>query len=428
MIYIKRIFIFLSSLKVAISLLFIIALSSAIGTAIPQEDERINYLNNYTDTPWLGIINGEAILKLQLDHVYSSYWFLTLLAWLTIALIVCSWRRQLPSLRSAIKWLHYDKPEQISKLAISKILKSTNPSESINKLEVLLKKKGWQTEKKENSLAARKGIVGRFGPPIVHFGLILLIFGATLGSIKGQKFENFLVPGRSIDLISPNQKNKLSFFLESFKIERSPEGQPEQFKSLLKIIDSAKENPIYKEISVNHPLRYNGLTIYQADWSLAAITIQIGNSPKLQLPLTSIPELGEQVWGLILPNIEDNNEQILATISSEEGPLKVFNQEGEVLGFIRPKGKSITVREKELNLYAVLASSGILIKRDPGVPIVYIGFAITLLGGIMSIISTKFLWAISKEDGNSIYIGGKCNRDLTGFSKEFPKLIKPVLE
>ena len=86
------------------------------------------------------------------------------------------------------------------------------------------------------------------------------------------------------------------------------------------------------------------------------------------------------------------------------------------------------MREKELNLYAVLASSGILIKRDPGVPIVYIGFAITLLGGIMSIISTKFLWAISKEDGNSIYIGGKCNRDLTGFSKEFPKLIKPVLE
>jgi cytochrome c biogenesis protein len=58
-------------------------------------------------------------------------------------------------------------------------------------------------------------------------------------------------------------------------------------------------NSLDREISVNHPLRHRGITIYQADWSLAAITLQIGRSPQLQLALRSFPELGEQVWGLV---------------------------------------------------------------------------------------------------------------------------------
>ena len=78
------------------------------------------------------------------------------------------------------------------------------------------------------------------------------MIGSTLGAIKGQQIENFLAPGRSIDLISPNRENKLSFQLEKFNIERSPNGQPEQFISSLKIVDQSELKPIYKNISVNN--------------------------------------------------------------------------------------------------------------------------------------------------------------------------------
>ena len=54
-------------------------------------------------------------------------------------------------------------------------------------------------------------------------------------------------------------------------------------------------------------MRYKGLTLYQADWSLAAITIQIENSPKLQIPIQAIPELGDQIWGTTIP-IKKNGE------------------------------------------------------------------------------------------------------------------------
>ena len=88
----RRLAVWLSDLRVAIVLLLLIALASAVGTGIPQGDPPASYVEAYGDTPWLGLLNGEQVLQLQLDHVYSSGWFLALLAWLGLALILCSWR------------------------------------------------------------------------------------------------------------------------------------------------------------------------------------------------------------------------------------------------------------------------------------------------------------------------------------------------
>ena len=79
----------ISSLKVAISLLIVIAIACALGTAIPQNESINSYLDHYDNEPWMGIIKGKTLLFLQLDHIYQSSWFLFLLTWLSIALIFC---------------------------------------------------------------------------------------------------------------------------------------------------------------------------------------------------------------------------------------------------------------------------------------------------------------------------------------------------
>ena len=48
----RRIIAWTSSLKVAIFLLLIIALSSAIGTSIPQGESIESYLEIYGENPW----------------------------------------------------------------------------------------------------------------------------------------------------------------------------------------------------------------------------------------------------------------------------------------------------------------------------------------------------------------------------------------
>ncbi|KGG14779.1 Cytochrome c-type bioproteinsis protein Ccs1/ResB [Prochlorococcus sp. MIT 0602] len=420
----RRVINWLASLKVAIVLLLLIAISSSIGTAVPQGQPAEIYLSTYSTNKFLGWINGELLLQMQLDHVYSSLWFIILLAWLSLSLIICSWKRQFPTLQKSMAWIDYKDPKQIQKLAISKTFKVNQSDKGIGNLEDYLIHQGWNVQKKSYRLAARKGLIGRVGPPLVHFGMIVLMFGATLGVLQGDRLEKFLAPERSLDLLSPNGINKVNLKLTDFQIERGPNGEPEQFRSKLELTDKKLKKEFTKEISVNHPLRFNGITIYQADWSLASITIQIDGSPKLQFPLNKIDELGEQVWGVVIPSMNTPNDQVLLTVSSEEGPVRAFNIKGNSIGLARPDGGIIETANSKIKVFNILPSSGILLKYDPGVPIVYIGFSIFLIGSILSIISTKQIWIISEKENSLLYIGGLSNRNTIGFANQFPLIVK----
>ena len=411
----------LSSLKIAILLLLVIAVSCAAGTLIPQQESNQFYYDNFNKNPFLGIINANILLLFEFDHVYTSFWFLFLLIWLGLALSVCSFRRQLPILKSALNWIDYKSPRQIAKLSVAQTIVTNNCSKSLEKIKLNLKKQGWNVKETDGRIAARQGVIGRLGPILIHLGMILLMIGATYGSLNGKTIEKFLAPGRSIDLLNNNEEKGLTIELQKFQIERDPQGRAEQYKSIVNVIEPNGNNQS-KEISVNYPLRYKGLTLYQADWSLAAITIQIDNSPKLQIPIEAIPELGEQVWGTIIPTNKDGKNQILLTVDSELGPVNIYDNDGTLLTKLSIN-KEEKVKGALIKIINIIPSSGLLLKHDPGVPLVYLSFAIILIGGSLSIISTKKIWVLHENEKSMIYIGGLSNRNLSGLSKELPNLI-----
>ena len=411
----------LSSLKIAILLLLLIAISCAAGTLIPQQESNQFYYDNFNKNPFLGIINANILLLFEFDHVYTSFWFLFLLIWLGLALSACSFRRQLPILKSALNWIDYNSPRQIAKLSVAQTIVTNNYSKSLEKIKINLKKQGWNMKETDGRIAARQGVIGRLGPILIHLGMILLMIGATYGSLNGKTIEKFLAPGRSIDLLNNNEEKGLTIELKKFKIERDPQGRAEQYRSIVNVIEPNGNNQS-KEISVNYPLRYKGLTLYQADWALAAITIQIGNSPKLQVPIEPIPQLGEQVWGTIIPTNKDGKDPILVTVDSELGPVNIYDSDGKLLTTISTNEEE-KVKEALIKIINIIPSSGLLLKQDPGVPLVYSSFAIILIGGSLSIISTKKIWVLYEKEKSLIYIGGLSNRNLSGLSKELPNLI-----
>ena len=414
----------LSSLKIAILLLLLIAISCAAGTLIPQQESNQFYYDNFNKNPFLGIINANILLLFEFDHVYTSFWFLFLLIWLGLALSVCSFRRQLPILKSALNWIDYKSPRQIAKLSVAQTIVTNNCSESLEKIKLNLKKQGWNVKETDGRIAARQGVIGRLGPILIHLGMILLMIGATYGSLNGKTIEKFLAPGRSIDLLNNNEEKGLTIELQKFQIERDPQGRAEQYKSIVNVIEPNGNNQL-KEISVNYPLRYKGLTLYQADWSLAAITIQIDNSPKLQIPIEPISELGEQVWGTVIPTNKDGKNQILLTVDSELGPVNIYDNDGTLLTKLSIN-KEEKVKGALIKIVNIIPSSGLLLKHDPGVPLVYLSFAIILIGGSLSIISTKKIWVLHENEKSMIYIGGLSNRNLSGLSKELPNLISSL--
>ena len=439
----------ISDLRLAILLLLVIAVASGIGTAIPQQETAAFYHQRYDPAPWLGLLRGDGVLALQLDHVYSSGWFLVLLAWLGLSLLLCSWRRQWPALSASLRWIDYRSPRQLSKLSVAQTLVCPDPQQALGRLEQELRRQGWRIQLQDDRLAARRGVAGRVGPLLVHAGLVVLMVGAAWGALGGQRLEQFLAPGRELELMDSRGRTQVTVALDAFAIERDPAGRPEQFRSQLRMIppgqpiaaapdqdqvedvgSPAAGAPVAEipraEISVNHPLRYHGMTLYQADWSLAALNVQLGRSPVLQLPLQSLPQLGEQVWGVVMPTRPDGSEPVLLTLSSEQGPVQVFGSDGTRLAQLVPGGEAQEIRGLPIRVASVLPASGILLKRDPGVPLVYAGFAIALLGGGLSLLATRQLWAISEPEADRLHVAGLCNRNLTAFAAELPQLLSRV--
>ena len=415
----------ISDLRLAIALLLLIAVASGVGTAIPQKEETAFYHQLYDPHPWLGLLGGDGVLRLQLDHVYSSGWFLGLLAWLGLSLILCSWRRQWPALQASLRWIDYRSPRQLSKLSVAETLVTAEPVASLERLEADLRGSGWQIRRQDDRLAARRGVLGRVGPLLVHAGMVVLMVGAAWGALGGQRLERFLAPGRELELLDSRGSTQVTLALDDFHIQRDPAGRPEQFSSSLRLIPPADTAPPTEAaISVNHPLRYRGMTLYQADWSLATISLQLGRSPVLELPLQSFPQLGDQLWGLVLPTRPDGSEPVLLSLTSEQGPVQVFGPDGVALAQLVPGGEAQEVKGLPIRVASVLPASGILLKRDPGVPLVYTGFAIALLGGALSLVATRQLWAIADGPGGRLHVAGLCNRNLTAFASELPALLQ----
>ena len=83
----KTVLSFLSSLKLTICLLIIIAVASILGTVIPQQYDGGESFSHLSP----GLV--EALKPLQLFDMYHSAWFIILMGLLSLNLTVCSLNR-----------------------------------------------------------------------------------------------------------------------------------------------------------------------------------------------------------------------------------------------------------------------------------------------------------------------------------------------
>jgi len=421
MVIFKKFILKISSLRFAILLIIFIAISSGVGTLIPQGNDQQEYIDFYNETPIFGFINGSQVIKLQLDHVYTSNWFLFSLVLLCISLAACSFRRQIPSLKAALKWTEYKNEKKFYKLQLTTNYEIIQDVDHILKADSLLRKKGWSISKYKNRLSARKGLVGKLGPIIVHIGLIILLIGSAYGNFSSQSKEQYLRLGESLDLINESTNSKVRIKLKNFFIERESDGKPKQFISNLEFFSKQQNLNELKTTQVNQPIRFKGLTIYQADWSVSNIILEI-DSVLYQLQLKPIPEIGDQIWGLLIELGRENKKNYLLTIDNENGPLKVSNIEDFSENFIYLNNNPLEINSSKLSLKKIIPSSGLIIKNDPSIPFIYLSFTLIILGTIFSLIPTNQIWILFNETSNKLFIGGLSNRNLLGFKKEFLKL------
>lgn len=435
----KRTLSVLSNLPLAISEMFAIAALMALGTVIDQGEAPSYYFEKFPeDNPVFGFITWRWILTPGFDHMFSSPVFLGLLALLATSLMACTYTTQLPMVKVARRWSFTHSGERIRKQEFADSL----PQASIQDLGVILMGAGYEVFTKGPSLYAFKGLAGRYAPIGVHLAMLFIMAGATLsatGSFKGSvdvpQGLNFVIGDvmkpRGVLSVAPDVFNT-EVHVNRFYMEYYDSGEVSQFYSDLSLFNLDGKEVMRKTIKVNDPLRYGGVTIYQTDWGFSALQVKKNGEGPFNLAMAPLKLNGDKkLFGTFLP-LEDSdssnpNVKGISMLARDLQSIVLYDQDGKFVGVRRPSSKlPIEINGNEILIEDAIGSTGLDLKTDPGVPIVYAGFGALMLTTCISYLSHSQIWAL--QDGSTVVVGGKTNRAKLEFSEEMNRLLDKVPE
>ena len=414
---------FIADLRFAIIILLIISFCSIIGTVIEQDQSIEIYKINYPLTSKLfGFLSWETIINFGFDHVYKTWWFISLILIFGISLLTCTFLQQFPSVKIARRCQFVRTLEPFTRLKISTVL----TKKVFTKIILNIQKENYSLFQQKNLLYCYKGVIGRIAPIIVHFSMILILLGTIVGSLGGfkaqeivPKTENFHI--QNIFNNGPLTKiPNLSGRINDFWITYTPQNTVSQFYSDISILDINGDEIKRQTSFVNSPAIYKNVYFYQTDWNLIGLRIKYGSTGIVEYPLVNTLNNKTKVWLTWISKSENLTNGIVAIMDNLQGYCSIYNSQGKFLGNLE-LNESLG-QEFDIQLVDILSSTGLQIKTDPGISIIYTGFLFLMLSTLISYITYSQIWMYQKN--SQIFIGGNTTRATFEFELEFFNYIK----
>ena len=419
----QSIFKIIADLRFAITILLIIASASIIGTVIEQDQSIETYKLNYPLTNRVfGFLSWDIILKFGFDHVYTTWWFITFIILFGISLLTCTFLQQLPSLKIAKRCQFFRLTNQFRLLNISTKLQNL----SLTKLLFRIKESQYSIFQQKDIAYCYKGLIGRIAPIIVHFSMILILLGAVFGSLNGFKAQEIVPKTETFhiqNVLSNGQLTKIpnvSARVNDFWITYTKQTTVSQFYSDISILNVDGSEIERKTIFVNSPVKYEGVDYYQTDWNLIGLRVQTNDETPFQYPLVSVLNNRSKVWLTWIPFDSELKTGITVLVDNLEGYASIYNDTGTFLGNLE---LNETFNSNfPITLTDIISSTGLQIKSDPGIPLIYAGFFLLMVSTLISYITYSQIWII--QYNRQVFVGGTTNRATSDFELEFFELIK----
>jgi cytochrome c biogenesis protein len=294
-------------MRFAVSMLSVLGIASIIGTVLKQNEPYENYIIKFGQF-WFNFFEG-----LGLYDVYHSGWFLLILLFLVISTSLCIYRNSPLMVKEWRTFKDHATEKSLNAFSHQETYAFNSGLENTKQqLVSFLLAKGFKYKVKTHAdgtelIAAKAGTHQRLGYIFTHAAIVIICFGGLLDGNLPLKVQEMLghkrvetldIPESQVPEVSRLSINNPSFranmtlpegmsdnvafvrvrdgylvqdlpfriSLKDFRIEHYATGQPKSFESDIVITDPDLKTPLTKTISVNHPLIYKGVAIYQSDF------------------------------------------------------------------------------------------------------------------------------------------------------------------
>lgn len=432
---------FFASTKVASVLIVIIAAASIVGTLIEQESlyqdwrpPELYYPVRY------GEFLGNLYMRLGLTHAYSSLWFALLILLLVVNLIIGSLNRLIPLLRMLRNPQVWKLPHFLRRQEVVVELAG-----DLTEAEQKLKKAGYRVLRDRECLYADRGRLSRYGPYVIHVGLLLVCFAAFSKALPGWDVSKdvWIPDGQTIKV--PGEEFAITN--HKFTMETYPSGMPSRFVTDAAIVENGQE-VLRQPIEVNHPLAYKGWEIYQASFrqepgiaQLKVIAAPSGQavhtiSFDLRQPEPEYP-IGDKVKMVVQSYFHD----FQIDPETQQGSNASFEVRNPVLfaEFVTADTEqllgrvALIIMAKEAEpvyegpVYLQVGDvqtrwfTALKLHKDRTTPYMYTGLAVVMLG--MMITFFLFHWQVwVREEGGRLLIGARAHKNRFGLKQEMRRL------
>lgn len=460
----KAVYSLLRSRKLAIVLLVTITLLSALGTIIPQYsragDAHVTIWNE--EHPSMSIIDRYY----DLNNIYESWQFLTILALLGINTFFCNLPRIKTSFNRVYGQVKFADADFILKLKNhhSPVVK-TSASKTISNLQEILNHKKYIITQQGNQIFAEKNRYGSFSSPIFHLSLVMIILSTFYGGAMQMHGVALIIDGQDFTEAHSNyihisegpffgeRHQNFNIHLTKFHPSYELDGKWRGFAADVILSENGqiiKEDTIY----VNHPLRYKDFSIDKNEYGFAPLfVLRSDDSISGSYIITSYTDDRQYTASFNVANTDLVADVVLypdAIIGDEIVSISDFPNNPFVHLNISKNGETIYMGPLKLNdsikldidstemtlEFADLKYwASFYIHRDASIPILYSA----ILACLLSLTAALFyiprrIWAevVSNDvdttgnTGITIHIGGKADKNVFSFKDEFLEICEEI--
>ena len=438
-----RIWNFLISIKLAIWVIILLAVTSITGTVIEQNQPPEKYRQVYEDWAY------NLMDRINLFDMYHSWWFLLLLCLFTLNLTCCTIDR-LPRVIRTVR-----RPKSTLDGATEKASPMTERWKSKGDIprrvddyraalaRVFAAPKVTEADGAVH-LYAEKGVCSRFGAYATHAGIVIVFIGAIIGNVFGFKsYVNIPDGGEASHLDARGGKLhiNLPFSVRNnrFWLETYPSGQPKKYASDLSVVEGGRE-VLRKTITVNDPLVYKGVWFYQSSYgqeggATAQVAISRPDGTSLgNLSLRPNDPVRIDGYGVVRgvnyqQDFQGNGPALQVVVEKPGQPASDL--------WIVQGRPDLDRRRKDslVFFFGGLAENtrmytGLQVAKDPGVNVVWLGCLLLTAGMMISFfVSHRRIWIRLAEGPHGkleVTAAGSANRNRPAFEKTFASILAEI--